>query len=94
MNERFTGIAKLVKTKRVNHPNDYSQGRLSQALGYKNGQFISNVERGLCSVPLKKLPILCKTLDIDEESLKQVLIDDHIANISRHLHSPQSVRTA
>ncbi len=49
----FKNIAKLIRTKRLQHPKAYSQSELSHLLGYKNGQFISNVERALCNIPLK-----------------------------------------
>jgi len=39
----FKHIAQLIRTKRINHPKNYSQSDLSVLLGYKNGQFISNV---------------------------------------------------
>ena len=47
----FKNIAELIKTKRLQHPKGYSQSELSHLLGYKNGQFISNVERALCNIP-------------------------------------------
>ena len=32
-----------------------SQSQLASEIGYRNGQFISNVERGLCSIPAEKI---------------------------------------
>lgn len=37
-----------------------SQRELAEKLGYSTGQFISNMERGLCSLPLNKMKKLCK----------------------------------
>ena len=49
--------------KRINHPKGYSQSELSHLLGYKNGQFISNVERALCNIPLKMLGKVSEVLE-------------------------------
>ena len=61
----FSYVAKLIKDKRLSHPERYSQTQLSKTLGYKNGQFISNLERGLCSIPLKGMTNFLKVLYID-----------------------------
>lgn len=71
---RFQGIATLVRENRLK--TGVSQSELSAALGYKNGQFISNVERGLCSVPLKQLPLICKTLNIKpDDAILEITAD-------------------
>lgn len=72
----FENIAKLIKNKRVSHPKGYSQSELSSLLGYKNGQFISNVERALCNVPLKMLGKVSEVLDINPEDLKRAIMSD------------------
>jgi transcriptional regulator with XRE-family HTH domain len=72
----FDNIAKLIKNKRVNHPKGYSQSELSSLLGYKNGQFISNVERALCNVPLKMLGRVSEVLDINPDDLKRAIMSD------------------
>lgn len=73
----FKNIAKLIRTKRINHPKSLSQSDLSQMLGYKNGQFISNVERGLCNVPLKMLKKISDVLDIEHRELKEAILRDN-----------------
>lgn len=72
----FSQIAHVVRNNRTNHPKSYSQTELSQMLGYRNGQFISNVERGLCSVPKKKLKKLAQILDIDKTELFTAVLED------------------
>ncbi len=72
----FGNIAKLIKEARLKHPKRYSQTELSAKLGYKNGQFISNIERGLCSVPVKSLALLVETLNLDSRELKEALLKD------------------
>ena len=72
----FKNIAQLIRTKRMNHPKGYSQSELSHLLGYKNGQFISNVERALCNIPLKMLRKVSEVLDITPEELKAAILKD------------------
>lgn len=81
----FEHIAKLIKTKRMGHPKGYSQSELSNLLGYKNGQFISNVERALCNIPLKMLSRVSEILDIDPEELREVILKDQDLTIRNYL---------
>lgn len=62
-----------------------SQVRLSQELGYKNGQFISNVERGLCSIPLKKVQRVSQALKVPMKVFTEALVSDYKEHISRTL---------
>jgi len=81
----FKNIAKLIRTKRLQHPKGYSQSELSHLLGYKNGQFISNVERALCNVPLKMLSKVSEVLDIHPADLKAAIIQDHEVTLNNYL---------
>ena len=83
----FKSIAKLIKAKRLGHPRGYSQSELSHLLGYKNGQFISNVERGLCNIPLKMLGRVSEVLFIPREEIKQAILDDHEKTLDNYLSS-------
>jgi len=81
----FNNVAALIKKTRLEHPKKYSQSQLSYLLGYKNGQFVSNVERGLCSIPLKMLSITCRVLEIDPSILKEALLRDQSETLNRYL---------
>ena len=81
----FNNIAKLIRQKRINHPKAFSQSELSQLLGYKNGQFISNVERALCNIPLKMLTKVSEVLDIPQTDLKSAILLDHEVTICNYL---------
>tara|TARA_R110002049_G_scaffold261543_1_gene437652 strand:+ start:1395 stop:1733 length:339 start_codon:yes stop_codon:yes gene_type:complete len=83
----FKNIGKFVKDGRQKHPQFYSQNQLSKLLGYKNGQFISNVERGLCGIPLKGIKKLIEVLDLNENDLKQAMIKDYEETLDSHLNS-------
>ncbi|OFZ27470.1 MAG: hypothetical protein A2381_02930 [Bdellovibrionales bacterium RIFOXYB1_FULL_37_110] len=86
----FENIAKLIKDKRLGHPKGYSQSELSNLLGYKNGQFISNVERALCNVPLKMLRRVTEVLDIPATDLKKAILDDNEKTLDNYLNSKSS----
>ena len=81
----FKNIAKLIKNKRLGHPKSYSQSELSHLLGYKNGQFISNVERGLCNIPLKMLTKVVEILDVSPEELKNAILQDQEETLNNFL---------
>lgn len=88
----FQHIAKLVKEKRLAHSEKLSQSELSHKLGYKNGQFISNVERGLCSIPLKSLATFCETLNIPQQELMETMLKDLEVTLERHLKQGEKPR--
>lgn len=81
----FKNIAELIKSKRLQHPKSYSQSELSHLLGYKNGQFISNVERALCNIPLKMLSRVSEVLDINPEELKAAILRDQEETLNNYL---------
>lgn len=82
----FKNIAQLIRNKRLQHPKGYSQSELSHLLGYKNGQFISNVERALCNIPLKMLGRVSEVLDIEAEDLKTAILKDHEETLNNYLN--------
>ena len=82
----FKNIATLVRMKRIGHPKNYSQSDLSLLLGYKNGQFISNVERGLCNVPLKMMKKISEVLDINADELKSAILKDHEETLTNYFN--------
>ncbi len=76
---KFGCVAMFIKEKRVGE--SLSQEELSKLLGYKNGQFISNVERGLCTIPLTKVRPLGKALNVNPEDICKVLIQDYSSHV-------------
>ncbi len=87
----FKNIAKLIRNKRLHHPKGYSQSELSNMLGYKNGQFISNVERALCNIPLKMLTRVSEVLNIDPEELKEAILKDQEQTLNNYLNIGQEL---
>ena len=53
-----------------------SQGQTARVLGYKNGQFVSNLERGLCGLPIKNIKKLCDYLMIPTHELTNAILRD------------------
>lgn len=92
----FKHIAQIIRKKRLSHPLGHSQSELSHLLGYKNGQFISNVERGLCNIPLKMLFRVATVLDIAPEDLKQAILKDQEETLDHYFsnHKLNSHKTS
>lgn len=74
-----TGI--LIKNYRKK--SSMSQGFLAKKLGYSNGQFISNWERGVAPIPVHKVREICKLLDIDVDKFKKTMIDEFKAKMEQ-----------
>lgn len=75
--KKFNHESTLISTSRKGLIPKISQYKLSRELGYKNGQFISNVERGLCAIPPSIGSIICEKLDIDPVGLIHAKLQDH-----------------
>ena len=71
----FKNIAKLIREKRLKKK--LTQGQLGAMLGYPSAQFVSNIERGLCGYPAKKVGKLVKLLDVLPEEIKAAMIKDY-----------------
>lgn len=72
---KFPRIGKLVREAR--QKTKWSQTDVSGMLGWKNGQFMSNIERGLCSVPSKYIPAMCELLKLSTNDVIEAMIDDY-----------------
>ena len=77
MANKFKNISTLVKNTRKNLSPEMSQFDLAEKLGYKNGQFISNVERGLCGVPPKNINPLSIALSVGPDIIKEAMVKDY-----------------
>ncbi len=86
----FKHIANLVRKYRKKNKIKVGQEELSQLLGYKNGQFISNVEREKCSVPLKTLSKLIEVLSIPQDELIEAVVNDYRETVYNHIGSNKS----
>lgn len=73
-NAHFKNLPKLVCDARMQKK--ISQAKLGKAIGLTKGQFISNCERGLCSIPVKYWKKLSRTLDIPIDDLTKAYLAD------------------
>lgn len=77
MLKKFKNVGDLCRHNRVKKK--LSQSDLAKSLGFKNGQFISNVERFICSIPAKKAKLFCDILEVDYNLFKMLyLLDEEI----------------
>ncbi|MBC7712210.1 MAG: helix-turn-helix transcriptional regulator [Rhizobacter sp.] len=84
----FKNIAILIRYKRITSKLGLSQVDLSVLLGYKNGQFISNVERGMCNIPLKTMKHICEILEINQEEIKIAILKDYSDTLTNYFGKP------
>ena len=70
---RAVGI--LIKAGRAER--GVSQGKLAKMLGYTTPQYISNAERGLCSMPIKKLRKISTILAIPPGVMQTAIFTDY-----------------
>jgi len=84
----FPSTAKLIKERR--EVVGISQTSLAYALGYKNGQFVSNAERGLSSFPAEKIVLLAEALNCKPELIIEARVEEeriHLTNVVNALQS-------
>lgn len=80
----FPNIATAIRQHR--NAKGISQSELSKLIGYKNGQFISNIERGLCSLPFEKIVPICKYISADPSVIREAMVADYHAKITEVIH--------
>ncbi len=85
MKPLFITLGNHLKKKRLE--SGISQMEVARKLGYTSPQFVSNVERGLCSFPLNKLKILVDLYQLDREQLTQIILTEHEKEVRRKLGS-------
>tara|TARA_B100001094_G_C17582634_1_gene508150 strand:- start:85 stop:414 length:330 start_codon:yes stop_codon:yes gene_type:complete len=65
MKDRHKGFGRYLREKR--REAGFSQQRVAQALGYSSPQFISNLERGTCPIPLNRVRQFIDLYKIDQQ---------------------------
>ena len=69
-----------------------SQKQLGSLLGYKNGQFISNIEREVSSIPNKDIKKIANILGIDPIVICKFKIDNFTETIYEKVIDDQMVK--
>lgn len=82
----FVGIAKLMRESR--EKTHWSQTELARMLDMRNGQFISNIERGLCGLPSKYVLKVCSVLSIDPDVMIETMTADYKRGLMEELKAP------
>lgn len=73
--KKFNEVATLIKRKR--ELKDWSQRETWEQINEKGStQNLSNIERGLCTIPMKRLTFLCDVLEITKEEIKTAYLLD------------------
>lgn len=67
-------LGKLLKEARLNA--GYTQSEVANIIGLTSPQFISNIERGTCVIPVEILQLLPKLYNICPRKLIEILIAD------------------
>lgn len=49
-----------------------TQADVAYSLGYTSAQFISNMERGICKLPIAKIPVFARLVKMSEHELLQM----------------------
>ncbi len=85
MKKMYPNMAKMIlKSRGTQGEKDYvSQSDLASKLGYKNGQYISNVERELSTLPDTKIIKLAAQLKVSTDLVIQTKLDDIKYNLER-----------
>lgn len=63
-----------------------SQGQVSKVLGYTSPQFVSNFERGLCSLPLNKIKKLIDLYELKGEEVVELMLALHESYLREELN--------
>lgn len=68
-------VSKMIRGKRLEL--GISQHQVAKRIGMKQGQFISNIERDLCALPIKYVQRIGKVLDINADHLVVAIKEDY-----------------
>lgn len=71
----FENFGKFLRTSRINASK--TQDQVAKELGFKNGQFVSNMDRGICSLPVKNIETLGECLDVSANSIRMAMLRDY-----------------
>jgi len=77
--KNFKNISKVVKKYREQA--GLSQLELAKGIGYKQGQFISNVERAQCSIPENRIKVTSQILEIKPKVLTEAMLADYALDL-------------
>lgn len=62
-----------------------SQTELAKKLNYQNGQWLSNVERGMCKVPKKLISKTSEILGVPKEAILRAMTEDYVYQLRQYV---------
>ena len=83
MKSQHSIVGRYLREQRVK--SSLTQSQVAESLGYTSPQFISNIERGLCSAPAKHLRGFLKLYHIELDELVSVILKQEEENLRRAL---------
>jgi transcriptional regulator with XRE-family HTH domain len=72
----------------------YTQKQISDKLGYSSAQFVSNMERGLCHLPLKAMRRLIDLYELDRNEVLKAMLAQQEDFLRHGLFGEKSKRRA
>ena len=101
MKPEFKNIAKLIsdarneinRKKLIDRENILSQADVSALLGFRTGQFISNIERGLCSIPADRILKLSQILNISIAEIVYAKTQDYKFSLMQTIKATEDINT-
>lgn len=69
--------------KQAREKSGLSQSELAKKLGYTSAQFVSNWERGVCTIPPKKAALFCRFTGMNPGELKNILMSEASKKVDR-----------
>lgn len=79
-------LGSYLKEKRIKA--GITQADVANKLGYSTPQFISNIERGLCSPPLKNLKVLVRLYKIPVDEIMRLILREQETILRKALSAP------
>ena len=76
-------VGQYLRDKRIE--SGLTQAKVAEDLGYSTPQFISNIERGLCSPPLKNLRTLVRMYRIPVDEIMVIIMKEQEAILRQAL---------
>lgn len=65
-----------------------TQSEVARTLGYGSPQFISNIERGISSVPMKSLRLIIDLYGVSADEIVDILLEEKKQQLARALSHP------
>lgn len=89
MKDKHKGFGQYLRQKRRDA--GLSQQNVARALGYSSPQFISNLERGTCPIPLNRIRQFVDLYRIDHDEFVQRFLSEQENILRNYLHRPDAV---